>query len=158
MNILTEAHKKLLIELLESGIEFLVIGGYAVNYHGYPRFTVDLDIWLKPDNMNKQRFIDFIRDQGISNESIENLEKLDFSETQAFHFGEQGARIDFLTKISGVEFNEAYARHAKLPLADKIVPVIRYEDLIINKMISGRPRDKADIDELQKIRRFKGIE
>jgi hypothetical protein len=156
MNILTEAHKKLLIDLLKGGIEFLLIGGYAVNYYGYPRYTMDMDIWLKPDNMNKQRFIAFIRNQGISGESIDHLSKLDFSTAQAFHMGEQETRIDFLTKISGVEFSEAYARCSKLTLADKIIPVIQYEDLMINKMMSGRPKDKADIDELQKIRSLRG--
>jgi predicted nucleotidyltransferase len=156
MNILTEAHKKLLIDLLESGVEFLLVGGYAVNYHGYPRYTMDMDIWLKPDNKNKHRFIALLRDQGISDESIDHLRKLDFSTAQAFHMGEQESRIDFLTNISGVEFHEAYARYSKLMLAGKIVPVITYEDLVINKMMSGRPRDKADIDELQKIRSLRG--
>ncbi len=155
MNILTEAHRKLLTCLLENGIEFLLIGGYAVNYHGYPRYTMDMDIWLKPNNENKQRLVSFLQTQGISRESIDHINTLDFSTAQSFHMGEQETRIDFLTKISGVEFNEAYPRCSKLPLADKFVSIIQYEDLIINKMMSGRSKDKADVDELQKIRRFK---
>ncbi len=155
MNILTEAHKKLLIDLLDSGIEFLLIGGYAVNYHGYPRYTMDMDIWLRPDNENKQRFVDFLQKQDFSKESVDRVQGLDFNAAQAFHIGEKETRIDFLTKILGVEFNEAYARCSKLPFADKIVPVIQYEHLMINKMMSGRPKDKADVDELQKINRFR---
>lgn len=156
MDILTEAHRKLLVDLLDAGIEFLLIGGYAVNYHGYPRFTMDMDIWLKPDNENKLRFVSFLQDQGFSRESIDHLKGLDFNTAQSFHMGELETRIDFLTKISGsVEFNEAYARCSKLPLAGKLVPIIQYEDLIVNKMMSGRPQDKADIDQLQKIRRHR---
>jgi len=152
MNILTESHKRLLIDLLNSGVEFLLIGGYAVNYHGYPRYTMDMDIWLRPDAANKQRFIAFIQKQGFSDESIDHLKTLDFSAAQAFHIGERETRIDFVTKISGVEFKEAFERCAKLSLAGKTIPVLQYEDLMINKMLSGRPKDKADVDELQKIR------
>lgn len=152
MSILPETHQKLLIHLLDSDVEFLLIGGYAVNYHGYPRFTMDMDIWLKPDDANKQHFIAFIEKQGFSDESIAHLKTLDFTAAQTFHIGEQETRIDFLTKISGVDFNEAFARCAKLRLDDKIIPVIQYEDLMVNKMLSGRPKDKADVDELQKIR------
>jgi hypothetical protein len=121
-----------------------------------PRYTMDMDIWLRPDNENKQRFVVFLQKQSFSSESIDHLQALDFSTAQSFHMGEQETRIDFLTKISGgVKFNEAYARCSKLSLRGKLVPVIQYQDLIVNKMMSGRPKDKADIDELQKIRRFR---
>lgn len=155
MNILTEAHKKLLVDLLNGGVEFLLIGGYAVNYHGYPRYTMDMDLWLNPSDTNKEQFITFLQREGFLDEGINHLKKVDFSTAQVFHIGEQETRIDFLTKLSGVEFNEAYNQCAKLPIGNKIVPVIQYEHLMVNKMLSGRAKDKADVDELQKIRKYK---
>lgn len=156
MNIITEAHKNLLADLLESGVQFLLIGGYAVNYHGYPRYTMDMDLWLKPAHDNRERFVTFLQKQDFSRESIDRVRELDFNIAQSFHLGEQETRIDFLTKISGsVEFNEAYSRCAKLSFGDITIPVIQYEDLILNKMGSNRPKDQADIDELQKIRGYR---
>lgn len=151
MNTLTEAHKTLLIELLDGGIEFLLIGGYAVNYHGYPRYTVDMDIWLKPDNANKDYFIEFLKQKKFNTESIDHILVLDFTEAQSFHIGKNETRVDFLTKITGVQFEEAYLQCDNLSLAGKDIPVIPCRHLIINKMISGRPKDMADVDELQKI-------
>jgi predicted nucleotidyltransferase len=155
MDILTKAHKTLLSDLIDSGVVFMLIGGYAVNYHGYPRYTADMDIWLKPDNENKLLFISFIKQNGFDQESINHITKLDFSKEQAFHFGQNETRIDFLTKISGVLFDEAYQQSAKLPLGDKVIPVIQYHHLVINKMNSSRMKDKADVDELQKINKYR---
>ena len=155
MNIFTAGHKKLLVDLLNSNVEFILIGGFAVNYHGYPRYTGDMDIWLKPDDENKFKFISFLELRGFNNNSIDHIKELDFRAAQTFHIGANENRIDFLTKISGVEFNEAYANCVYISLIDKKIPVIRYRHLIINKMMSSRAKDKADVDELQKINRFK---
>jgi hypothetical protein len=155
MNILTEAHKTLLNELLNCGIEFLLIGGYAVNFHGYPRYTIDMDIWLKPDNVNKDHFVEFLKKKGFDTESIDQIFILDFGEAQSFHIGNNETRVDFLTKISGVKFEEAYRQREMLSLPGKDIPVIPCRYLIINKMLSGRPKDMADIDELQKIMKLK---
>jgi len=59
MDILAAAHKTFLMDLLDAKVNFILIGGYAVNYHGYPRYTADMDIWLKPDNGNKQKLASF---------------------------------------------------------------------------------------------------
>lgn len=155
MNIFTNAHKKFLLDLIEHQIEFLLIGGYAVNYHGYPRFTLDMDIFLNSENENKTKFIELVKKIGFSENSIKRLESLDFNVAQSFSIGENETRIDFLTKISGVTFGDAINKCAKLPLSDKTVPVIQYEHLVLNKMMSGRPKDIADVDELQKINSFK---
>lgn len=155
MNVLTPAHKKLLLNLLESDVIFLLIGGYAVNYHGYPRYTEDLDIWLKPNNENKANFILFLKQQKFAPAGINKLTELNFSEAQSFHIGQDETRIDFMTKISGVRFDEAFQGHAKLILDDHEIPVIQFQHLIVNKMVSSRPQDKADVDMLQKIHEYK---
>jgi hypothetical protein len=155
MDILTKAHKTFLLELSGSGVTFMLIGGYAVNFHGYPRYTCDLDIWLKPDEENKKKFILFLKTKGFSEAGLAKITTLDFSKPQVFHIGETETRIDFLTKILGVQFDDAYGQCAKLLLEKTEIPVIQFQHLIINKMLSGRPQDKADVEELQSIMKYK---
>lgn len=155
MNALTPAHKKFLLDILSSEVLFLLVGGYAVNYHGYPRYTQDLDIWLKPDNDNKKHFISFLKQQKFDSAGINKVVELNFTEAQSFHIGENETRIDFMTSISGVRFEEAFQGHDKLVLEDQEIPVIQFQDLVVNKMISGRPQDKADVDMLQKIQQYR---
>lgn len=80
---------------------------------------------------------------------------MDFTKVLAFHIGEPPRRIDFLTKIMGLTFQEADERKMFLPLGDFQVPVLHIDDLIVNKLISGRAKDKADVEELQNIMRLK---
>jgi predicted nucleotidyltransferase len=155
MEILTKAHKNILKELTEESIIFMLIGGYAVNYHGYARYTIDMDIWLKPDNLNKKKFINYLIKNRYSKDGIVHIEELNFEYSQSFHVGKNESRIDFLTRISGVEFSEAYSKSSKLKLDEIEIAVINYDNLIINKMISDRPQDKADVDELQRIAKYR---
>lgn len=80
---------------------------------------------------------------------------MDFTKVLAFHIGEPPRRIDFLTKIMGLTFQEADERKMFLPLGDFQVPVLHIDDLIVNKLISGRAKDKADVEELRNIMRLK---
>jgi hypothetical protein len=155
MNILLDEHKAILLQLLKSKVDFMLIGGYAVIYHGYGRTTGDMDIWLKPDNENRDKLIPVLRSLGILAEDIDQLRAMDFTKVLAFHIGEPPRRIDFLTKIMGLTFQEADERKMFLPLGDFQVPVLHIDDLIVNKLISGRAKDKADVEELQNIMRLK---
>jgi len=155
MDILSPAHKTFLLELLESKVNFMLIGGYAVNFHGYPRYTADMDIWIKPDNENKSALIEFFIAKEYNEKGINYLRSLDFTKAIAFHIGAKEARIDFLTRISGVLYSDAEKQKALLPLSDKFIPVIQYEHLILNKKASARLKDLGDVDELTKINRFK---
>lgn len=155
MDILSSAHKTFLIELINAEVNFLLIGGYAVNYHGYPRFTADMDIWLQPDNINKQKFACFIQSKQFLQEGVQRILSLDFTAANSFHIGQDANRIDFLTHISGVNYPEAEKQKVFLPLLSKQVPVIHYHHLIINKIKSARPKDMLDVGELQKINQYK---
>ncbi|MEX0967012.1 MAG: nucleotidyl transferase AbiEii/AbiGii toxin family protein [Bacteroidia bacterium] len=155
MNILSDAHRKLLEDLLTGKVTFLLVGGYAVNYHGYPRYTADLDIWLKPDNANKKSLLSLLEDYGFDAESIMRVQELNFSEAHSFHIGKNEARVDFMTKASGLQFHEAFQHHVILKLEDIEVPVIHFQDLIVNKLMSGRPQDRADVDMLQNIHKYR---
>ena len=77
MNILLDEHKTILIQLLHAKVEFILIGGYAVIYHGYGRTTGDMDIWLKPDNENRDKLITVMEMQGILKEDIDHIRNTD---------------------------------------------------------------------------------
>ncbi len=154
MDIFYEAHRLFLKRLLEFEIDFLLIGGFAVNFHGFNRPTGDMDIWLKPTNENKEKFIKMIRSEGFNEEGISYIAKLDFTKPCVFHTGQIPLRIDFLTFITIVKFDEAFSQKVLLPLGDKFVPVLHVNDLILSKMTSDRIKDKLDVEELQKIIRI----
>ena len=153
MYIIFDKHKNFLIELIKANIEFILIGGYSVIFHGYTRTTGDMDLWLKPSEETKLKLIPILEKYGISKEDINELSKLDFKNILAFHLGSPPERIDFLTKIAGLEFEESFRNADNLELKEFKIPVLRLNDLIVNKLMSGRMKDLADIDELKKIRK-----
>lgn len=155
MDIMLKEHKEFLLLLFKHDVEFILFGGYAVIYYGYERTTADMDIWLKPDNNNRDKFIEVLREKGISNETLAVLKTTDFTKHQVMHIGSKPNQIDFLTKISGVTFEDAWQKKSMLPLMDKLVPVIQYHHLILTKITSERLKDKADVEELQKINQYR---
>jgi hypothetical protein len=155
MDILLEDHKQLLLSLIANKVDFMLIGGYAVIHYGYERTTSDMDIWLMPDNSNKERMIKALNEFGIIEEDLNQLNTIDFNEVFVFSIGAQPNKIDFLTKVQGLEYETADAQKIFFPLKDKQVPIIQYHHLIQIKMIAGRTQDKADIEILQKINQFR---
>ena len=155
MNFLIEKHKQILIELLNSKVDFLLIGGYAVIYHGYVRTTGDMDVWLKPDNENKMKLLSVLEKHLTDKSGLDKVKQLDFTDVIAFHIGFPPEKIDFLTKIAGINFDEAFSHKALLPIQNYQIPVLHLNDLIANKLMSARLKDKADAEELQKIKSLK---
>jgi len=155
MNILFNKHKDFLKELCEEDVVFILVGGYAIIYHGYVRATGDMDVWLEPDNNNKEKLLIILKKLNFSKESIKRVKRLDFTEMVAFHFGNPPEKIDFLTKLTGINFREAMLHSARLELDNYKIPVLRLDDLIINKLLSNRTKDKADVEELRKIQKLK---
>jgi hypothetical protein len=155
MNILLEPHKQLLRRLIDFKVDFILIGGYAVNFHGYNRVTGDMDVWLKPDNDNRARFIAFLKEDGFDEESLIRISETDFTKHSTFHIGEKPLQIDFITIISGVSFAEADQRKQLLPFENIAIPFLHLDHLILSKITSSRLKDKMDVEELQKIMRLK---
>src|SRR5579859_6848580 len=108
MKILEPLFINVIEKLQENNVEFLLIGGYAVNYHGYGRYTGDIDFWLKPTDANKINFTNALSMLKRNSEEIEEIKKLDFSQAQVISMGEQPLRIDFLTRVNLVNFDEAW--------------------------------------------------
>lgn len=138
--------------LTECEVEFMIIGGYAVNYYGYVRATGDLDLWIRPDNLTRDKIVKMLTEDDFTDESLEHLKGLDFTVPQMFYYGNKPIQIDFLTFISRVNFDEAWSRKRYFEIDDLQVPVIHLEDLIKAKKNTGRHIDMNDIEELQKIK------
>ncbi len=132
--------------LINHDAEYLIVGGYAVGIHGHPRYTGDLDIWLNPTPENARKILACVNDFGFT--SFE-LKQDDFTkEGNIVQLGYPPIRIDLLTQIDGVTFDECYKNKTQFEIEGLLVNFIGYQDLLKNKKESGRLRDLDDIDNL----------
>jgi len=133
--------------LIKNKAEYLVVGGYAVGIHGHPRYTGDLDIWLNATPVNAERILQSVNEFGFSSFK---LTQEDFTKPgNVIQLGYPPLRIDLLTEIDGVSFEECFRNRKEVSIDNLTVNFIGYEDLLKNKKESGRPRDIDDIDHLQ---------
>jgi len=147
--------EEVLIEFNSAKVKYLIAGGYAVIFYGYPRTTGDLDIWIKPDNQNKEKIIQAAKKLNLSTELLKYLSELDFENPFSVKLGEEPLQVDLFNSITGVKYKDAEKRSVPYSFSDKLeVRFIHLDDLITNKMLTGRLKDKADVEELQKIRKF----
>lgn len=134
--------------LNEREVRYLVIGGYAVAYHGCPRYTGDLDVFVEASQENAARLVGVYRTFGFD---LPDLKPELFTKPDnIIRAGHEPVRLEILTGISGVTFAEAYARRIAVPLDDLMVPFISFADLIRNKTSTGRGKDQVDAEALQK--------
>jgi len=136
--------KEFLKLLNSSEVQYLVIGGYAVNYYGFPRATADLDIWIAITQENAQRLERVLHQFGFR----EAAAALFLEERQMIRMGVPPVRLEVLTSISGVEFAACYARRVAAELDGVNVPFIHLDDLKRNKQASGRLKDRLDLEQL----------
>ena len=138
---------EMLSALSEAGADFLVIGAHAVAVHAHPRATGDLDIWVRATPENAERVWTALVAFGAP---LHQLTREDLaSDDVVFQIGVAPNRIDLLTTIGGVRFDEAWPRRTTVELWGLSVPVIGREDLVRSKRAAGRPRDLADLAELE---------
>jgi hypothetical protein len=135
------------IELLNShDVEYLLVGGHAVAYHGYPRYTGDIDFFVRPSRANARKLIALLEDFGFGGLGIE----LDDFTTpgRVIQLGHPPNRIDLVTGISGVTFDEAWAGRQHATLGEVPINIIGKNELLKNKAASGRAKDLADIEAI----------
>lgn len=129
-------------------VRYLVVGGYAVAAHGYPRTTKDFDVWVWIGSDNPNRVIAALRDFGFGEVGLTST---DFSQSgKMIQLGYPPIRIDLLTSIDGVDFEEAYVSRMTIRIDEQDVSFIGREALIKNKLASGRLQDLADVEFLNK--------
>lgn len=138
--------KELLALLEENRIDYMIVGGYAVAFHGYPRFTKDLDIFFNPSSENIEKIIQVLVQFGFSEKDLN--ETLFSNPGNMVTFGVAPVRVDFINRIDGLDFKAARKNRVRGKYGDAEVFFISREDLIKNKQASPRLKDKADIEEL----------
>jgi len=127
-------------------VEYLLIGGYAVGYHGYPRATVDMDIWIAMNPANSQKIVTVLKEFGF--DLPELSPELFQKEWQITRLGVPPVMIELATTLSGVNFNECYAERVVDILDGVKVNLISLKHLKMNKTASGRHQDLADLENL----------
>lgn len=136
------------IELLnENEVRYLVVGGYAVAFHGYPRYTKDLDVWIELSRENAKKIVLALERFGFG--SLD-LKADDFLESdQVIQLGYPPNRIDILTALKGIEFDECYQARVEVEIQGLSVAFVDLESLKKNKKATGRPQDLADAQNLE---------
>lgn len=145
---LNKDYEEMLQCLLEENVKFLLVGAYAVAVYGYPRATKGIDLFVRaaPDNA-----ANLMRALARFGAPLQGVTAEDFAtEGVVFQIGNSPRRIDILTRISGIDFQRAYANRRIVEVSGLQVPVISLADLIENKRASARAQDMADVERLEK--------
>jgi hypothetical protein len=139
--------KEFIALLNKNKVEYLIVGGYAVGLHGYPRYTGDIDIWIKNSEANSEKMVKILCEFGFSSYDIkkEDFLKLD----NVIQLGYPPYRIDLVMSIDGVTFDECYTNRVKKEIDEIELDFIGYDELIKNKKACGRDKDINDINNLK---------
>jgi hypothetical protein len=138
--------KEFLNLLRVNGVEYLLIGAYAVGYHGYPRATKDLDVWIASTSENATRIVSALKEFGFGTPELTT--ELLLRPDNIVRMGEAPLRIEILNWASGVDFDECYRERIIDTLDGVEVSLIGLNHLKTNKRASGRLKDLADLEEL----------
>jgi len=132
--------------LLANNVEFVIVGAHALAFHGHPRYTQDIDVFVRRSQDNARRILNAIREFGFGSLDIDES---DFEHPdRVVQLGMPPNRIDLLTKLSGVDFEGVWERREEGDLGGVPVSFIGRADLISNKASAARPKDIADLHEL----------
>ena len=135
------------LKLLNShDVRYLLVGGYAVGYHGYPRATGDMDIWIEMSESNSKRVVSAFLDFGMADEAIS--EDLFLEKNKVIRVGVPPVRLEVITSASGVDFNECYTNREVIEMDGVPINLISIQDLKKNKYAAGRHKDLADMEHL----------
>lgn len=135
-------------------VEYLVVGGYAVAVHGFPRYTGDLDVFVAINRENADRLLGVLAEFGFA--SL-NLRSEDFLEPDmVVEIGREPIKIQVLTGIDGVSFEKCRGDRLLVDISGIQVPFIGFESLLVNKASSPRSKDRIDLEELSRIRDLQG--
>jgi hypothetical protein len=137
-------------ELNNHKVEYMIVGAYAMAAHGYSRATGDIDFYVRPNKINAKNLYNALKNFGayLHETSMEDFSKDNF----VLQIGVAPLRIDILTSISGVSFDEAYSQRIEREVEGLALSFLSREFLIINKKATGREKDLHDAKELEELR------
>ena len=143
--------KELLLAFNGHDVEYLIVGAHALAAHGHVRATKDLDLWVRPETSNAEKVLQALSDFGAP---LSDLTADDLSKKETiFQIGLPPLRIDIITNIDGVEFEEAWANRLETQFGEVRAFVISRHHLITNKKTAGRLQDLADVQQLEASRK-----
>ena len=140
---LNQNFRDILFAFLDEEVEFIVVGGFAVAFHGHPRSTGDIDLWIRCSAQNASRVWKALREFGapLFDLTLEDLQ----TPGMVFQMGVVPSRIDVIMEIEGVIFDDAWKEHLIIDVEGMKVPVIGKRQLLVNKKAVARPKDQIDI-------------
>jgi predicted nucleotidyltransferase len=145
--VLNQDFKEFIQSLNDNHVRYLVIGGYAVALHGYPRYTKDIDIWIDMSPENAAKMVRALKQFGFGSLGLKAADFL--VPDQIIQLGYPPNRIDLMTTPPGVDFETCYASRVKVVIDDVTVNFIDLENLKKSKKAAGRLQDLADLENLQ---------
>lgn len=145
---LDENFREFVALLARHDVQYLVVGGYALAAHGYPRATGDFDAWIRTSADNARRLMKVLAEFGFGEVGITEGDLT--SSDCVLQLGYPPNRIDLLTRVSGLEFEDAWERRMHVSLDGIDVNFVGRDDLIVNKRATGRPQDIVDVLRLTK--------
>jgi hypothetical protein len=148
---LNEDYKEMLQCLADEHVKFLLVGAYALAAHGYPRATMDIDVWVMPSPQNGEAVLRALQRFGAPPQGL-TIADLQRDDT-IFQIGVAPRRIDIITGASGLRFEEAFARSIEITIEGIQVRIPSVDDLIENKRASGRTKDLADAEALESLKK-----
>ena len=147
---LNEDYKEILQSLVDEQVKFLLVGAYAMAAHGYPRATMDIDIWIMPSPENADAVLRALKQFGAP---LQDLTSADLQKAgTVFQIGVAPRRIDILTEASGLQFDDAFTNSVETEIEGLTIHIPSVDDLIRNKTASGRTKDLADAEALEKLK------
>lgn len=140
-------YHEILSAFSDEGVEYLIVGAYALAVHGVPRATGDIDLWIRRTEENTARVMRALESYGAG---LDDFDEADFYvDGFVLQIGMAPRRIDILTDIDAVTFAQAWERRVEVDIEGLVVYVLSREDQIVNKRAAGRPQDIADANRLE---------
>jgi predicted nucleotidyltransferase len=148
--------RDMVFALCDEGAEFLLVGAYAVSFHGHPRTTGDMDLLVRPSKENAARVFRALVRFGAPVAAM-GLSEHDLTRPDTvYQIGVPPRRVDILTDITGVSFDRAWQSRVEVDWSGRRVAFLGLDDLIANKQAAGRPQDLLDVAQLEAVRKSKG--
>lgn len=151
---LNNDYRDMLLALNAEKADFLLVGAYALAVHGYPRATMDIDLWIKPSPENADAVLRALKRFGAPLHAVTREDLL--SDDTIFQIGIAPKRIDILTGVSGLQFEDAFTHSIGTDIEGIPIRILSLDDLIANKRASGRTKDLADAEVLESLRTARG--
>lgn len=139
--------KEFLQSLNDNHVRYLVVGGYAVAFHGHPRYTKDLDVWIEMTPENASRIVAALEQFGFGSLGLKVEDFLDAD--QVVQLGYPPCRIDLISGLEGVDFEDCYSARVSAVIDGVSADFIDLDGLKKNKRATGRPQDLADVENLE---------